>query len=228
MVLNNEASLSRKDRVGRVWSRKRKVNKSRTLGRYHPEWQGKRPWIEIRVDKTLAAYPSALLWLPPGRYLCLGACFITNSATMFTTSFVRNTRKRRMSPTTGGIGSWRISSARNIGMQYGPLSCVERFGDLSRRSSFGLSDDRRFSSETIAVVIALTFSTRRPLVARSSQLLRKRVPRPQHPRTAMPCESDARIILNRLRRRQQYQHRPRPHFFARLPDQLNSNAEFLM
>ena len=73
VVLNNEASLSRKDRVGRVWSRKRKVNKSRTLGRYHPEWQGKRPWIEIRVDKTLAAYPSALLWLPPGRYLCLGA-----------------------------------------------------------------------------------------------------------------------------------------------------------
>jgi hypothetical protein len=73
VVLMNEASLPRKDRVGKVWSRKRKLDKSRIAGRYHPEWRGSRPWIEIRVDKTLTAYPRVLLWLPPGRELCLGS-----------------------------------------------------------------------------------------------------------------------------------------------------------
>ena len=72
VVLMNEASLPRKERVGKVRSRKRKLDQSRIAGRYHPQWHGSRPWIEIRVDKTLAHYPRAILWFPPGRALCLG------------------------------------------------------------------------------------------------------------------------------------------------------------
>ena len=73
IVLTNERALPRKDRTGKTKSRKRKYDKSLILGRYHPEWQGKRPWIEIRVDKTLANCPRAALWFPPGREFCLGS-----------------------------------------------------------------------------------------------------------------------------------------------------------
>jgi hypothetical protein len=75
IALMNEASLPRKDRLGKVRTRKRKVDKSRILGRYHAQWQGQRPWIEIRVDKTLTTYPKFLLWFPFGRELCLGSVF---------------------------------------------------------------------------------------------------------------------------------------------------------
>lgn len=51
IVLTNEAGLSRRDRVGRVWSRKRKFDKSRILGRYHPRTRTSQPYIELRVDK---------------------------------------------------------------------------------------------------------------------------------------------------------------------------------
>jgi hypothetical protein len=72
VVLMDEASLPRKDRKGKTTSRKRKLDKRRILGRYHPQWHWSRPWIEIRVDKTLAGTPRLLLWLPPVRGLCLG------------------------------------------------------------------------------------------------------------------------------------------------------------
>lgn len=72
VVLTNEAGLPRKDRIGKTRSRKRKLDKARILGRYHPQWHGSRPWIEIRVDKTLANYSRPFLWFPPGRALCMG------------------------------------------------------------------------------------------------------------------------------------------------------------
>jgi hypothetical protein len=53
VVLTNEAGLSRRDRVGRVWSRRRKVDKSRIVGRYHHGTRNSRPYIELRVDKIL-------------------------------------------------------------------------------------------------------------------------------------------------------------------------------
>ena len=65
MVLLNAEGLSRKERLGNVRSRKRKLSKSRVLGFYHHTWQGKPPWIEIRVDKTLSGHsPRAPLWIP--------------------------------------------------------------------------------------------------------------------------------------------------------------------
>jgi len=51
------------------------VDKSLILGRYHPKWNGKPPWIEVRVDKTLENYPQILLWIPLFRDLCLGMVF---------------------------------------------------------------------------------------------------------------------------------------------------------
>ena len=73
VVLTSKGALSRRDRLGKVRSRKRKIDKSRVRGFYHHEWQGKPPWIEIRVDKTLECFrPKLLLWIPLFRKICLG------------------------------------------------------------------------------------------------------------------------------------------------------------
>jgi hypothetical protein len=53
VVLVNQSGLPRRDRVGKTWSRKRKVDKLRILGRYHPRWHNSLPYIELRVDKIL-------------------------------------------------------------------------------------------------------------------------------------------------------------------------------
>jgi hypothetical protein len=55
VVLTNEVALSRKDRVGKVWSRKRRVDKSYMLGRYHHGSRNSLPYIELLVDKIVAA-----------------------------------------------------------------------------------------------------------------------------------------------------------------------------
>lgn len=54
VVLTNENALSRKDRVGKIWSRKRKVHKSQVLGLYHHGSRSSLPYIELRVDKIVA------------------------------------------------------------------------------------------------------------------------------------------------------------------------------
>jgi len=59
VVLTNGSALSRKDRVGRVWSRKRKFDKTRVLGLYHHGTRNSLPWIELRVDKIVAAFTEA-------------------------------------------------------------------------------------------------------------------------------------------------------------------------
>jgi hypothetical protein len=54
VVLTNEVALSRRDRVGRAWSRGRKFDKSRVFGRYHQSSRNSLPYIELRVDKIVA------------------------------------------------------------------------------------------------------------------------------------------------------------------------------
>jgi len=51
VVLTNESGLPRKDRIGKIWSRKRKVDKSRAFGLYHPRSRDSLPYIELRVDR---------------------------------------------------------------------------------------------------------------------------------------------------------------------------------
>jgi hypothetical protein len=76
VLLVDSGSLSRKDRVGRVWSRKRKYDKSRILGRYH--YNNGASWIEIRVDRTIESRKGSSggwLWIPAARHLCIGQVF---------------------------------------------------------------------------------------------------------------------------------------------------------
>jgi hypothetical protein len=72
IVLTNESALSRKERVGTIKSRKRKVQISRVRGLYHHAWHGKPAWIEIRLDKTLSLIPKMLTWVPLFRELSIG------------------------------------------------------------------------------------------------------------------------------------------------------------
>lgn len=53
IVLVNQSSLPRRDRVGRIRSRRRKVDKFHILGRYHKQWAGSQPYIELRVDRII-------------------------------------------------------------------------------------------------------------------------------------------------------------------------------
>jgi hypothetical protein len=71
VVLTNLNALSRKQRLGTLKSRKRRVPKLRIRGLYHGKWQGKPPWIEIRVDKAIALVPKALAWIPLVRELSI-------------------------------------------------------------------------------------------------------------------------------------------------------------
>ena len=76
VLLVNSGSLSRRDRVGKVWSRKRKYSKDGVLGFYHPDRNA--PWIEIRVDRAIEAWqgmPRWLFLLPIMRYIVIADVF---------------------------------------------------------------------------------------------------------------------------------------------------------
>ena len=72
VILTNEVALSRKDRVGRVWSRRRKFDKSRVLGRYHPGSRNSLPHIQLRVDKIVAGLKGTSLHIPLFREIVFG------------------------------------------------------------------------------------------------------------------------------------------------------------
>ena len=73
-MLTNEAALSRRDRKGKTWSRKRKVDKSGILGRYHgaAHPRNSSAWIELRVDKIVEGLKGAPRWLPIAREVVFG------------------------------------------------------------------------------------------------------------------------------------------------------------
>jgi hypothetical protein len=72
VVLINEAGLSRRDRVGKVWSRKRKFDKSSVLGRYHGRAGRCLPYIELRVDKIIRGLQGVPLHIPILRDIVFG------------------------------------------------------------------------------------------------------------------------------------------------------------
>jgi hypothetical protein len=72
VVLTNQASLSRQDRVGKVWSRRRKRSKNLVLGRYHPKFGSTPPYIELRVDKISAGLRGASVHIPILRAVVFG------------------------------------------------------------------------------------------------------------------------------------------------------------
>ncbi len=72
VVLTNETGLSRRDRVGKVWSRKRKFDKSSVLGRYHGRAGTSLPYIELRVDKIILGLQGVPLRIPILRNIVFG------------------------------------------------------------------------------------------------------------------------------------------------------------
>lgn len=72
VILTNESAFPRRDRRGKIKSRKRKHDKSRILGRYHPRWGGEKPYIELRVDKILTYLRGMPLWVPMLRNIGFG------------------------------------------------------------------------------------------------------------------------------------------------------------
>jgi len=77
VVLTNTAGLSRRDRVGRVWSRKRKFDKSGVLGRYQGHSGDSSAYIELGVDRIVLS-----LRVFRFAYQCCGT---SGSATSFST-----------------------------------------------------------------------------------------------------------------------------------------------
>ena len=63
VVLTNMSGQPRRSRLGKLPSSKGYVSRSRVLGLYHGAHRGKRPWIEIYVDKIVAPY-KGFLWFP--------------------------------------------------------------------------------------------------------------------------------------------------------------------
>ena len=72
VILTNEVALSRKDRKGKVWSRRRRVSKSHALARYHYSSRNSLPYIEVRVDKIVAATERWGLFVPLIRDMVFG------------------------------------------------------------------------------------------------------------------------------------------------------------
>jgi len=72
VVLTNLSGQSRRNRLGKVTSRGRRIPKSQTLGCYHRAWKGQSPWIELYVDQIASNLRKPLLWLPLYRDLYFG------------------------------------------------------------------------------------------------------------------------------------------------------------
>jgi hypothetical protein len=72
VVLTNTAGLPRRERVGKVWSRKRKFDKSSVLGRYHGRSGNSSPYIELRVDRIILGLEGLPSRIPILRDLVFG------------------------------------------------------------------------------------------------------------------------------------------------------------
>ena len=72
VVLLNESGLPRRDRVGKVRSRRRKLARSRIRGLYHPEFHGRLAYIELRIDKICASLGKLSSRIPIARFLVFG------------------------------------------------------------------------------------------------------------------------------------------------------------
>jgi len=63
VVLTNMSGQPRRLRLGKIPSSKGYVSRSRVLGLYHGAYRGKRPWIELYVDRITERY-KRVLWAP--------------------------------------------------------------------------------------------------------------------------------------------------------------------
>jgi hypothetical protein len=64
VVLTNFSGQSRRNRIGKLKSRGRRVSKSRVRGLYHSQWKGSPPWVTLYVDRICQNVPKWALWMP--------------------------------------------------------------------------------------------------------------------------------------------------------------------
>jgi len=72
VVLTNQSGAPRRQRLGKVTSRKRRVPQSQVFGRYYRADHGKPAWIELFVDNLAAAVRAAHPLIPFCRTACFG------------------------------------------------------------------------------------------------------------------------------------------------------------
>lgn len=75
IVLTNFSGQPRRNRVGKLTARGRRVAKSRVRGLYHSQWKGRPPWIELYLDNICRDVPKWALWIPPVRDLIIADVF---------------------------------------------------------------------------------------------------------------------------------------------------------
>lgn len=69
VVLTNQSGAPRRQRFGKVNSRRRRVFQANVVGRYHRALSGKPAWIELYVDKIVAGI-SHHRWVPMAKTAC--------------------------------------------------------------------------------------------------------------------------------------------------------------
>jgi hypothetical protein len=71
--LTNQSGHPRRDRLGKVTSRKKRFPQAGVLGRYHHRHAGTRPWVELYVDNLLQNMDQLpFKWTPFIRYTTFG------------------------------------------------------------------------------------------------------------------------------------------------------------
>ena len=71
IVLCNLSGVPRRERMGTLRRRKRRVKRADVAGLYHPAWGGQKPWIQLFVDQI--SVPRSLRWIRPLCDLVLGS-----------------------------------------------------------------------------------------------------------------------------------------------------------
>lgn len=75
VLLINQGNLSRRQLKGKVWGRRRKVEKSEVLGLYHHGTRNAKPFIELRIDQIVTGMGKKFVWFPFFRKLIFGHVF---------------------------------------------------------------------------------------------------------------------------------------------------------
>jgi hypothetical protein len=75
VVLTNLSGQPRRNRLGKIPSRGRRIARSRVAGLYHEKWKGQPPWIELYVDQILKHWPRWVIWIPYARDIAIADVF---------------------------------------------------------------------------------------------------------------------------------------------------------
>ena len=72
VVLCNLSGQPRKERLGTLPRKGRRIKKAHVAGLYHRQWKGQKAWIQLFADK-ITLPPKSLRWIRPFRELAVAA-----------------------------------------------------------------------------------------------------------------------------------------------------------